>query len=120
MRKRLAWHMIILFTRKVLLALNLEIVLRPYSLLYLLVFYNQLTLTRISPEGPEVSTQAENPVEFVHSSQTVTAWSNERVIALDREGATWTNTSSAVKGGKNGAKLHLYVLSLGISKMTLP
>lgn len=37
------------------------------------VFCDYLLLTRRSPDGPEVSTHAENPDEFVHSSQAVTA-----------------------------------------------
>ena len=61
-----------------------------------------------------------NPVEFFHSSQTVTAWSMERVMALDRESATWTNTSSAEKGGENIFELHSKVLSSGITNMTFP
>ena len=95
-----------------------------YSLdLYFSKYYPrnvQWILARISWDGPEVSTQAENPVEFVHSSQTVTAWSMERVMALDREGATWTNTSSAEKGGENIFELHWKVLSSGITKVTFP
>ena len=44
--------------------------------------------TRKSPDGPEVSTQAENPVALTHSSQTVTAWCSGRVMELDRDGAS--------------------------------
>ena len=76
--------------------------------------------TRQSPDGPEVSTQAENPVALTHSSQTVTAWCSGRVISLDRDGASWTKTSPPTKDSANDEDLHLYVLPAGIWKVSFP
>ena len=69
--------------------------------------YKNQYFTRILSDLPEVSTQDENPVALAHSSQTVTAWSNELVMELERDGANCTNTLSANNGGDIGAELHL-------------
>ena len=75
--------------------------------IYERVWKSIFIFTLILSDLPDVSTQAENPVALAHSSQTVTAWSKEPFMALERDGANCTYTISAMNGLENGAELHL-------------